>query len=214
MQIQLALDLLDRSRALSMVEGVADEVDIIEVGTSLLKLCGIGIVDEIRRIAPDVPIFVDIKVIDGPQREADLMAMCAPAYYSMLAVAADTAVSTVLAAAADTGSEVVFDLQSVPDPAARAKQLVDLGATKFCVHKNTDLGSAPVDGFREVADVRAAGGLAVAVAGGISLGTVELVRDAVAPDVTVVGGAILNAPDPRAAAHRFRELARTGAIDL
>ncbi|GAA1093780.1 orotidine 5'-phosphate decarboxylase / HUMPS family protein [Tsukamurella spumae] len=207
MQVQLALDLLDPEQALSVVEQVHDVVDIIEVGTSLLKLSGIAIVDQIREIAPDAPIFVDAKIIDGPQREADLMAECAPRYYSMLAVAADTAVSRVLETAGRTGSEVVFDLQSVADPARRAQELVALGATALCVHKNTDHGGAPADSFADVLAVRAAGATKVSVAGGISTQSLPLIDVAVAPDIVIIGGAILAAPDPRAAALEFRALA-------
>ncbi len=92
MKIQLALDLLDRNQALDVVRAAGPYVDIIEVGTSLLKLCGIRIAEDIRAICPDKPLFLDMKIIDGPEREATLMSKCQPENYSMLAVASDTAV--------------------------------------------------------------------------------------------------------------------------
>ena len=109
MKIQLALDLLDRQQALDVVREAGPWVDIIEVGTSLLKLCGTGIVDDIRAICPDKPLFLDMKIIDGPEREATLMAQCRAEYYSMLAVASDTAVKKVLAVARANGAQVVFE---------------------------------------------------------------------------------------------------------
>ncbi len=169
MKIQLALDLIDRERALAVARKAGPYVDIIEVGTSLLKLCGIQIVADIREICPDKPLFLDMKIIDGPEREASLMMTCRPERYSMLAMASDTAVSKVLAMAAKNNAQVVFDLQSVPDPVSRAAELKALGATQLCVHKNADCGDNPEEAFREFLDVRDVTGLPVSLAGGKTL---------------------------------------------
>lgn len=206
MKIQLALDLTDRQQALAVVREAGAQVDIIEVGTSLLKRCGTSIVSEIRAIFPDKPLFVDMKIIDGPEREATLMAHCRPEYYSMLAVASDTAVRKVLAIARDNQAEVVFDLQSASDPVKRAVELKALGATLLCVHKNADCGDDPLVAFRELIAVRAATGLPVALAGGISLDSIGEIRQKLAPEIVIVGGAILNAADRGLAASTFRKI--------
>ncbi|WP_158783448.1 orotidine 5'-phosphate decarboxylase / HUMPS family protein [Pantoea sp. BAV 3049] len=206
MKIQLALDLLDRQQALTVVREAGAQVDIIEVGTSLLKLCGISIVGEIRAIFPDKPLFLDMKIIDGPEREATLMAHCRPDYYSMLAVASDTAVSKVLAIAWKNQAQVVFDLQSASDPVQRAVELKALGATLLCVHKNDDCGDDPREAFRELIAVRAATGLPVALAGGISLESIGEIQQQLAPEIVIVGGAILNAADRAHAASAFRKI--------
>lgn len=209
MKIQLALDLLDRNQALDVVHAAGPYVDIIEVGTSLLKLCGIRIAEDIRAICPDKPLFLDIKIIDGPEREATLMSKCRPENYSMLAVASDTAVKKVLAIAKANNADVVFDLQSVSDPVQRAKELKALGATHLCVHKNADCGDNPEDAFREFLDVREATGLPISLAGGISLNTLPIIKKKLDPAVAIVGGAILNAPDCREAAIAFQKIVRS-----
>lgn len=205
---QLALDLLDPDKALDLVSAAGELVDIIEVGTSLLKLAGIGIVERIRLACPGTPVFVDAKVIDGPEREAGLMERCGADYYSMLAVATDSAVTKVLDRAARHGATVVFDLQSVPDPVRRSRELRALGATTVCVHKNPDCGDDLLAAFNEVLEVRAATGMDVSVAGGINLATIGRIRDEVAPEIVVIGGAILNADDPRQAAAAFTHALR------
>src|SRR5665647_446126 len=113
MKLQLALDLLDPDEAMRVVEQAGSHVDVIEVGTSLLKLSGISLVDKIRELCPDKPIFLDSKIIDGPAREASLMARCRPESYSTLAVASNAAVRTGLEIADEDSSEAVFALQSV-----------------------------------------------------------------------------------------------------
>lgn len=209
MKIQLALDLLDPHQALKVVHEAGPWVDIIEVGTSLLKRCGIGIVEEIRTICPDKPLFLDMKIIDGPEREATLMAQCRADYYSMLAVASDTAVKKVLAIAHENQSRVVFDLQSVPDPARRARELKALGATLLCVHKNADCGDDPQTAFREFLEVREATGLPIALAGGINLDSLPGIKKQLNPDIAIVGGAILKAGSCRDAAMAFQKIAQS-----
>lgn len=209
MKIQLALDLLDRQQALKVVREAGPYIDIIEVGTSLLKRCGIAIVEEIRAICPDKPLFLDMKIIDGPEREATLMARCGAEYYSMLAVASDTAVKKVLAIAGENQARVVFDLQSVADPVQRALALQTLGATMLCVHKNADCGDDPEAAFREFLDVREATGLPIALAGGINLDTLPAIRQQLNPDIAIVGGAILKASSCRDAAIAFQNIAQS-----
>ncbi|MBJ2064697.1 orotidine 5'-phosphate decarboxylase / HUMPS family protein [Serratia odorifera] len=209
MKIQLALDLLDHHQALDVVRAAGRYVDIIEVGTSLLKLCGIQIAQDIRAICPDKPLFLDMKIIDGPEREATLMAQCTPENYSMLAVASDTAVKKVLAIAKENNAIVVFDLQSVPNPVQRAQQLKALGATHLCVHKNADCGDKLEDAFREFLDVRKVTELPLSLAGGIDLHTLPIIKKRLNPAVAIIGGAILNAADRREAAIACRNIAHS-----
>lgn len=204
MKIQLALDLLDPREALTVVREASPYVDIIEVGTSLLKRSGIAIVEEIRSITCK-PLFLDMKIIDGPEREATLMAQCKPDYYSMLAVASDTAVRKVLAIAEENGAQVVFDLQSVVDPVRRAFELRALGAQRLCVHKNADCGDDLSLAFSEFTEIRRETGLSLSLAGGISLSTLGPIRDRLDPDIIIVGGAILKATDYAEAASAFKQ---------
>lgn len=209
MKVQLALDLLSREKALYTLTEAGQFVDIIEIGTSLLKLCGISIVEEIQNKYPNKPIFIDMKIIDGPEREANLMAMCNTEYYSMLGVASDTAIKKVLAIAAENGAKVVFDLQSVSDPVLRARELKALGAEYLCVHKNTDCGDNPQDAYSEYLAVRKASGLPVFLAGGIDQRSLTNIKSELNPDVVIVGGAILNASSIHDAAEKIGLIAHS-----
>ena len=209
MKIQLALDLLDRHQAMQVVREAGPWVDIIEVGTSLLKQCGIDIVEDIRAACPDKPLFLDMKIIDGPEREATLMAQCRAEYYSMLAMASDTAVKKVLAIAHENQARVVFDLQSVPDPVRRARELQALGATMLCVHKNADCGDDPQAAFEEFLQVRDATGLSIALAGGINLDSLPAIKKQLNPDIAIVGGAILKAGVRQDAAIALQKIAQS-----
>ena len=207
MKVQLALDLIDEQQALDITRQVGRFCDIIEIGTSLLKLSGVGIVQKIRAICPDRHVFVDIKIIDGPEREATLMRSCRPDYYSMLACANDTAVVKVLEIAALTQSQVVFDLQSVADPVARCIRLQELGAKHVCVHKNAACGENLLEGLQEYIPIRERTDLSVFVAGGIGLEGIGEVRKLLRPECVIIGSAILNASDRITVAQKFRSVA-------
>lgn len=209
MKIQLALDLLDENDALEAASAASPFVDIVEVGTSLLKLAGTGFLPKLRAVCAGRKIFMDMKIIDGPEREATLMARCGADMYSMLAVASDVAVRKVLAIATQHDTDVVFDMQSTPDPLRRARELKALGARWLCVHKNADCGDDPSEAFREYIDIKHETGLPVALAGGINLKSAPEIMRRLDPDVVIVGGAIINAADRADAAQRFRAIADT-----
>lgn len=214
MKLQLALDLIDSEAALDVVRQTGPHVDLIEIGTSLLKSCGTSLVQDIRRICPGKPLFIDSKIIDGPEREADLMTKCGAEYYSMLAVATDAAVVKVLKSADASGALVVFDLQSVIDPVSRVKELENLGARAVCVHKNADCGDDLSGAFQEFLDIREVSNVAVTLAGGIDGDTLLRIRDELDPDTVVIGGAILNAPDRGDAAKTMFDLINSRRKDI
>lgn len=130
----------------------------------------------------------------------------------MLAVASDTAVKKVLAIARENNANVVFDLQSAPNPVQRAKELKVLGVTQLCVHKNADCGDDPEAAFREFLDVREVTGLPISLAGGINLKTLPIIKKQLNPAVAIVGGAILNAPDCREAAITLQKIAHSSEV--
>jgi len=207
MKLQLALDLLVKDEAMSVVKEVGSYFDIIEVGTSLLKLYGIGIVDEIKEMHPNKAVFLDAKIIDGPEREATLMKMSNADYYSMLAVATDTAITKVLSVAKTHDAKVIVDMQSVEEYKSRSEQLKELGVKYFCVHKNSDCGDDLSEAFAEFVDIKKITGALVSIAGGIDTETLPIIKRDLNPDIVVIGGAVLKAQDKQFVASRMRQIA-------
>ena len=62
--LQLALDYIELEPALEMARLVRDEVDIIELGTPLVKAEGMRAVRAIREACPDNLILADMKTPD------------------------------------------------------------------------------------------------------------------------------------------------------
>lgn len=207
MKLLFSVDSLDEQFALAAISRVGQYFDLIEVGTSLLKLSGIGIIKKIKDCCPGKPVFVDSKIIDGPEREATLMCQSGADMFSMLALASDQAITTVLEIAGKNGVEVMFDMQRVEDSRARSGRLKMLGARHLCVHKNADCGESLISSFRECLDIQSLGGIQMAIAGGVDVPTLEQIRPILSPEYVIVGKAVLNAPDMELAARQFREMA-------
>ncbi len=206
MKLVLSIDLLDERRALDVAAQAESYFDMVEIGTSLLKLAGIGVVERIKAVCPDKPVFVDSKIIDGPEKEAKLMCQSGADMFSMLACASDQAVATVLDIANQAGIEVMFDMQRVVDYESRCVRLKTLGARYLCVHKNPDCGENLVSGFREYLAIQRLSGLSMAIAGGVDLNALAQVKPILAPEMVIIGKAVTQAADVAAAARAFRDM--------
>jgi 3-hexulose-6-phosphate synthase len=206
MKLQLALDLLDENEALQVTKEVGEYFDIIEVGTSLLKLCGIDIINKLKAICPDKQIFVDAKIIDGPERESTLMYASGTDMFSVLGCSTDISINKILEIANKKNIEVVIDMQSIKDYKSRSKELKHMGIKNLCVHKNKDCGDDLEDSFKEFLDIKELTDLSMSIAGGINLNNIEKIKSKLNPDIVIIGGAILKSDNKLLAAKKFNKI--------
>lgn len=210
-RLQVALDFLILERALGVAaEAVEGGVDILEVGTPLLKSAGLDAVRALRERFPGKPVVADTKTMDAGRTEMEMAAKAGASFATVLALASNSTVRECVEVGRNYGIEVVVDLVGHPDPVARAKEVEALGAAAVGVHCPIDqqmLGQDPFDTLRAV---RAAVGIQVCVAGGITAETAGRAAEAGA-DIVIVGGSISKAEDAAAATAALREALRTGA---
>ncbi|MFT3876645.1 MAG: orotidine 5'-phosphate decarboxylase [Propioniciclava sp.] len=197
--LQLALDDLSREQIFALLDQVAAQVDIIEVGTPLLMRYGVEIITDIKRRYPGPKVLSDTKIMDAAHYEAVLSFDAGADYVTILALTDDGSVTEAVRAAAEyEGRQIVADMICVPDLPARAHQLAALGVDVIAVHTGVDQqaqGRTPLDDLRELTDAQA--GVPLAVAGGIAR---ETLADylALGPHIVIVGGGITGRPDPAA----------------
>ena len=65
MKLQVALDVETLERAVELIEQVKDYADIIELGTGFMGTYGYRLVEEVRKLYPDIVILADVKIVDG-----------------------------------------------------------------------------------------------------------------------------------------------------
>ncbi|AMG21096.1 3-hexulose-6-phosphate synthase [Staphylococcus saprophyticus] len=204
MELQLAIDLLNKEDAAELANKVKDYIDIVEIGTPIVINEGLPAVQHLNDNIDGVKVLADLKIMDAADYEVSQAVKFGADIVTILGVAEDASIKAAVDEAHKHGKQLLVDMIAVQDLEKRAKDLDDLGADYIAVHTGYDLqaeGQSPLESLRKVKSVIS--NSKVAVAGGIKPDTI---KDIVAenPDLIIVGGGIANADDPVEAAKQCR----------
>ncbi|MBT2250199.1 3-hexulose-6-phosphate synthase [Arthrobacter sp. BHU FT2] len=203
MKLQVAIDLLAVEDALELAGKVAEYVDIIELGTPLIKAAGLSAVTAIKEAHPDKTVFADMKTMDAGELEADIAFKAGADLVSVLGSADNSTIAGAVKAATAHNKGIVVDLIGVQDKAARAREVRALGATFVEFHAGLDEQAQPGFDLNGLLRSGEAAQVPFSVAGGVNAGTIAAVQAAGA-EVAVAGGAIYGAADPALAAKELQ----------
>lgn len=203
MKLQFAMDTLSTEAALELAAAAAPHVDILELGTPLIKSAGLSAITAIKKAHPDKVVFADLKTMDAGELEADIAFTAGADLVTVLGSAGDSTIAGAVKAAKKHGKGVVVDLIGVSDKAKRAKEVVALGAEFVEMHAGLDEQAEEGFTFATLLEDGKASGVPFSVAGGINSSTIASVQESGA-QVAVAGGAIYGAPDVGAAAAGLR----------
>ena len=128
MKLQVAMDLLTVEDALELAGKVAEYVDIIELGTPLIKAAGLSAVTAVKAAHPDKIVFADMKTMDAGELEADIAFKAGADLVTVLGAADDSTIAGAVKAAKAHNKGIVVDLIGVADKVTRAKEVRALGA--------------------------------------------------------------------------------------
>ena len=205
MKLQVAMDVATLDEALTLARQVAEYVDILELGTPLIKSEGVEAIGAIKAAHPDKLVFVDLKTADAGELEADMAFAAGADLVTVMGAADDDTVRGAVEAGKKAGKQVVADMITVVDNRVqRIREVSELGVSFVEIHAGLDEQARPDYSIENLlADGREAG-VPFSIAGGISSETIASVKEAGA-EVAVVGGSIYNADDPGAAAKAVRD---------
>ena len=203
-KLQVAVDLLTTADALSLTNKVAPYVDIIELGTPLIKSEGLSVISAIKAAHPDKEVFADLKTADAGFLEADMAFSAGADIVTVLGSAGDATVKGAVQAGQKHGKKVIADLIGVADRVDRARELYKLGVAFVELHAGLDEQAQPEYSIRALLDDGKVAGVPFSIAGGVKIDTIAAVRDAGA-EVAVAGSAIYTAQDPAAAAKALKD---------
>ncbi|GHD10807.1 3-hexulose-6-phosphate synthase [Zhihengliuella salsuginis] len=198
-KLQVAIDLLTTDDALALAAKVAPHVDIIELGTPLIKSEGLGVIRAIKDAHPDKIVFADLKTADAGALEAQIAFEAGADLVTVLGTADDSTISGAVQAAEAAGKGVVVDLIGVGDKTARARTVSALGAEFVEFHAGLDEQAQPGFSLATLLEAGSAADVRFSVAGGVNIHSIEAVKASGAA-VAVAGGAIYGAEDPALAA--------------
>jgi 3-hexulose-6-phosphate synthase len=203
MKLQVAMDLLTVEDALELAGKVAEHVDIIELGTPLIKAAGLSAVTAVKAAHPDKIVFADMKTMDAGELEADIAFKAGADLVSVLGSADDSTIAGAVKAARAHNKGIVVDLIGVADKVSRAKEARVLGAKFVEFHAGLDEQAQPGYDLNGLLSAGEEARVPFSVAGGVNVGTIEAVQRAGA-DVAVAGGSIYGAADPALAAKELK----------
>ncbi|HOC78010.1 MAG TPA: 3-hexulose-6-phosphate synthase [Methanofastidiosum sp.] len=207
--IQLALDMLNLDRALSIAkEAVSGGVEWIEAGTPLIKSEGMEAIRELKRTFPDKKIIADMKTMDTGDFETEMASKAGADIISILGASDDSTIKEAIKAAKKYNSEIMIDLINVKDKVGRAAEVQKMGAKYVCIHVGIDQQMKGENPLQDIKDVKDAVNITIATAGGLNSENAPEVVNAGA-DIVIVGGAITKAANLLEATQRIRK-----SIDL
>jgi 3-hexulose-6-phosphate synthase len=179
-------------------------VDVIELGTPLIKQQGLSVVTNVKAAYPDKLIFADMKTMDAGELEAELAFKAGADIMTVLASAADSTIAGAVKAGKAHGKAVVADMIGLADKAARLKELKALGVSWVELHAGLDEQAQAGYSIEQLLEVGRDADMPFSVAGGINADRIVGVESAGAT-IAVAGAAIYGAKDPGEAAKNLRE---------
>lgn len=203
MKLQVAMDLLTVEDALELAGKVAEYVDIIELGTPLIKAAGLSAVTAVKEAHPDKIVFADMKTMDAGELEADIAFKAGADLVSVLGSADDSTIEGAVKAAKAHNKGIVVDLIGVTDKVSRAKRARELGAAFVEFHAGLDEQAQPGYDLSGLLSAGEEAKVPFSVAGGVNASTIAAVQRSGAT-VAVAGSAIYSAADPALAAKELK----------
>jgi 3-hexulose-6-phosphate synthase len=203
-KLQVAIDLLTTEEALALAAKVAPYVDIIELGTPLIKNMGSAVITAMKAAHPDKLVFADLKTADAGELEADIAFKAGADLVTVMGAAGNATIIGAVKAAKAHGKGVVVDTIGYPDRVKRAQEVTELGVSFVELHAGLDEQWTAGYSIQVLIDEAARVGVPVSVAGGVNIDNITAVVEAGA-QVVVAGAAIYGAADPALAAKALRE---------
>ncbi len=206
-ELQLALDYVSLPSAIAMAALVKDYVDIIEVGTPLVKAAGMAAVSAIKEVCPNNRVLADVKTPDVGALEAQMSFDAGADIMTVIQGAPLETVKDALETAKKNNKEMLIELTGVRDLSVMAPKWRELGVEWLVYHREWDAQAHGLDWgeehfkeIRELIDM----GFKLTITGGLTPELIPLFKGISAGRV-IAGRAIHASEDPIAAAKAIRK---------
>jgi len=207
MNLQIAFDCLELSKALEVADIVKDYCDFMEVGTPLIKSEGMKAVTAFKRKFPDKIIVADTKIADAGKTESNLAFDAGADVVTVMSCAGEQTKLKVFETAKEKNKKIMIDLLGASDTIMAGTCEENETADYLCFHKSTDTYGVATS-IDEYARLKKAVKKPIVVAGRITLESIELILK-LKPHTVIIGGAVTRSDNPKESARYFYELIKS-----
>ena len=177
-------------------------IDIIEIGTGIIKEYGMPIVQEMKEKYSELPLLADMKTCDDGKNEAIQAFHSGADIMTVMAFSANQTIADALSVAQKHEKRIMIDLLG-SQARERVEELVNLGCDLFCLHIGKDTqknGELAFNNILHLIDNFKA--IEVAIAGGIDVAIAQEIKD-FPIDILIVGSAITSSENPKLASKKI-----------
>ncbi len=204
MKLQIAFDITDLDEAIKIAHKVAEQSDILEIGTLLIYKYGVAAVERFRQEFPKKTLLADTKIIDRGKEAVATMANAGADWITVMAGTGKEVIHSASTMAHQLNVKVMLDLVDSSSMGQSAMDAKNLGADALLFHQAYDEKDALIllDKWEMV---RGNTTLPIFVSAKINRTTVFNILN-IKPDGIVVGKSIIDAEDPTEEAKFFYNL--------
>jgi 3-hexulose-6-phosphate synthase len=202
--LQVALDYVDKDDVLRVAALVQSYVDILDIGTLLLKKEGVQVIEKIKNAFPDKLVFADTKTLDLGQLEARMVFEAGADMMSVCGAASNATIGLAIREAHLLGKKVLIDLIGTDSSYRQIKRLSYFQPDYITIHTGIDERHTENTLFDKVEIISQISPVPLAIAGGIEVDDIPYLL-VFQPAIIIVGTAITTSSHPQRIAQHFWE---------
>lgn len=204
MKLQISFDTPNLEHALDIASRVADNCDILEVGTLLIYSYGMTAIEQFKQKFPRKVIMADSKIIDRGKDAVSLFAQAGADWMTVMSGTSKQVIHSACSSAANANKKIMLDLVDSSSMAQSAMEAKNLGAHALLFHQPADEQETLV--FLDKWElIKGNASVPVYISAKINRESIEHIL-ALKPEGVVIGKAITAAEDPALEAQYYYEL--------
>lgn len=204
MKLQLALDMLHTKEAIEIIDKTYEYIDIIEIGTPLIKHEGVKVLETIRKIYQKKDILVDLKTMDVGEYEADFCFSLGADIVTVLGVSDIETIKGSLKSSKKYNKKIMVDMINHQNKIEKILELNTLNVDLIGIHSGIDQQNIGKEPLNELIEIQPYTNIPLCIAGGINLSNIDkIIKEN--PNTIIIGGQITSSENPSKMAKSIKE---------
>ncbi|MGI2314594.1 orotidine 5'-phosphate decarboxylase / HUMPS family protein [Staphylococcus arlettae] len=204
MKLQVAIDRIPLEEAVELAKQLNGNVDIIEMGTSLVKDYGNLAIQKIKEVVNESQLLVDSKTIDEGKYEFDKAFKHGADIVTVMGAATEETLEICYSSAKENKGKMMIDLLNLKED--QIINIPEFPEAIWLLHHSVD-ANKKVSIAKDICNFRSkySNIKNIGIAGGVNLQDVKLLKNQGLTDIVVVGSKIIKTDNPLAIAKEFME---------